>query len=167
MGRKAVITGHSLLGKIPDSQLAEQLGVNPMSVAAARIKAGLPSVTGAKSPQYSWDKNGHLLGTMPDRELAARLAMSTSAVSQARKRRGIAPFGYAVINRPVATSDDSMMRASAYISAARRLRELVDRIEATANAETAREKQARTRAINAAAQHARRLFEKNARIDHA
>lgn len=54
------------------------------------------------------------------------------------------------------------MRAVSYIAAARRLRELADRIEATAQAETPREKQARTRAVNAAAHVARALAHKNA-----
>lgn len=55
------------------------------------------------------------------------------------------------------------MKPISYIAAARRLRELAGRIEATAQAETPREKQARTRAVNATAQHARRLFERNNR----
>jgi len=49
------------------------------------------------------------------------------------------------------------MKPISYIAAARKLRALADRIEATANAETPREKQARTRAVNAAAQTARLL----------
>lgn len=54
------------------------------------------------------------------------------------------------------------MRAVSYIAAARRLRELADRIEATAQAETPREKQARSRAVNAAAHAARLLAQLNA-----
>lgn len=54
------------------------------------------------------------------------------------------------------------MRATSYIAAARRLRALADRIEATAHADTAREKQARTRAVNAAAHAAKLLATKNA-----
>lgn len=45
----------------------------------------------------------------------------------------------------------SNMKPISYIAAARKLRSLADRIEATAHAETPREKQARTRAVNAAA----------------
>lgn len=55
------------------------------------------------------------------------------------------------------------MRAASYIAAARKLRALADRIEATASAETPREKQARTRAVNAAAHSARLLAQKNAK----
>lgn len=55
------------------------------------------------------------------------------------------------------------MRAASYIAAARKIRALADRIEATANAETPREKQARTRAVNAAAHAARLLATKNAK----
>lgn len=55
------------------------------------------------------------------------------------------------------------MKPISYIAAARKLRALADRIEATANAETPREKQARTRAVNAAAHTARLLATKNAK----
>ena len=54
------------------------------------------------------------------------------------------------------------MRAASYVAAARKLRDLADRIEVTANAETPRDKQARTRAVNAAAHVARALAHKNA-----
>lgn len=56
------------------------------------------------------------------------------------------------------------MRAASYIAAARKLRDLAGRIETTANAETPREKQARTRAVNAAAHAARLLVVKNAKL---
>lgn len=55
------------------------------------------------------------------------------------------------------------MKPISYIAAARRLRALAERIEATANAETPREKQARTRAVNAAAHAAKLLAAKNAK----
>ncbi len=55
------------------------------------------------------------------------------------------------------------MKPISYIAAARRLRALADRIEATAHAETPREQQARTRAVNAAAQAAKLLATKNAK----
>ena len=55
------------------------------------------------------------------------------------------------------------MKPISYIAAARRLRALADRIEATANAETAQEKRQRTRVVNAAARVARHLAEKNAK----
>lgn len=55
------------------------------------------------------------------------------------------------------------MKPISYVAAARKLRALADRIESTANAETPREKQARTRAVNAAAHAARLLAQKNAK----
>ena len=55
------------------------------------------------------------------------------------------------------------MRAASYIAAARKLRALADRIEATASADTPREKQARTRAVTAAAHAAKLLATKNAK----
>lgn len=55
------------------------------------------------------------------------------------------------------------MKPISYIAAARRLRALADRIEATAHAETPREQQARTRAVNAAAHTAKLLATKNAK----
>lgn len=57
------------------------------------------------------------------------------------------------------------MKPISYIAAARRLRALADRIEATAKADTPRAKQARTRAVNAAAQTTRLLAQKNAARD--
>lgn len=54
------------------------------------------------------------------------------------------------------------MRAASYIAAAQKLRVLADRIEATASAEMPREKQASTRAVNAAAHAERLLAQKNA-----
>lgn len=55
------------------------------------------------------------------------------------------------------------MRAASYIAAARKLRALADRIEATASAETAQDKRQRTRVVNAASRVARHLAEKNAK----
>lgn len=55
------------------------------------------------------------------------------------------------------------MKPISYIAVARKLRALADRIEATADARTPREKQARTRAVNAAAHTARLLAAKNAK----
>lgn len=54
------------------------------------------------------------------------------------------------------------MSPAAYAKAARRLQALAARVQATAGAQTVRERQARTRAVNALAQEARRLFERNA-----
>lgn len=53
------------------------------------------------------------------------------------------------------------MKTQSVIAAADKLAKLAERIRQTADAQTPREKQARTRAINAAAQHVRRLFEAN------
>lgn len=54
------------------------------------------------------------------------------------------------------------MKPISYIAAARKLAALAARVEQAANATTPREKQVRTRAINALARHARYLFQKNA-----
>lgn len=54
------------------------------------------------------------------------------------------------------------MRPTSYLAAARLVQHFASRITALAAAETPREKQARTRAINALAQHAKRLQRRNA-----
>lgn len=56
------------------------------------------------------------------------------------------------------------MRADSYLAAARRLRQFADRIEATANASTPRERASRTRAINAASHALRQLVQRNATV---
>lgn len=55
------------------------------------------------------------------------------------------------------------MRPASYIAAAKRLRALADRIEATAHAQTPQERRAQTLAIHAMAQHARHLSERHRR----
>lgn len=55
------------------------------------------------------------------------------------------------------------MKPISYIAAARRLRALADRIEATAHAQTPHERKAQTRVVHVAAQFARHLCERHHR----
>lgn len=55
------------------------------------------------------------------------------------------------------------MKPASYEAAARRLRRLADRVEATAHATTPQERRARTLAVHALARAARELSERNRR----
>jgi hypothetical protein len=75
------------LGKVPDAQLAEQLGRTLASVKRKREKLGKRGAT-----RIRWTP-GNLakLGTMPDAQLAAKLKCSPSAVIRKRLSLSIAP----------------------------------------------------------------------------
>ena len=78
------------LGQIPDSELAQILGVDVFRVRSARQQRGLPAVRAytRRANSHDWDSDPRL-GQMPDQELAALLGLTASAVWWARKERGI------------------------------------------------------------------------------
>lgn len=78
------------LGKVPDRELAAELGVTPWAVAQQREKRGLARAP-ARRP-IDWRKEP--LGEVVDSVLAAKLGVSPSTVQRARARLGIPPKGH-------------------------------------------------------------------------
>jgi hypothetical protein len=82
-----------LLGKMPDAELAAQIGRTENAVRVMRVRLGLPNPLGPWHPEGGWTAEElQLLGTVPDGELAARLGRSEGAVRAKRCALGIPIF---------------------------------------------------------------------------
>jgi hypothetical protein len=84
------------LGRVPDAELAKQLGVTISAVQAARRTRGITVYKHNGRKKYrnhriKWDDQP--LGELPDRELADQLGVEASEVGCARYKRGIPVFG--------------------------------------------------------------------------
>jgi hypothetical protein len=80
----------SLLGTMPDEEVARRTRRTAGAVRQKREELGIPNPAGNR-----WTAEGiALLGMLPDREVAQRLGRSLQSVTQKRIKLGIAnPFG--------------------------------------------------------------------------
>jgi len=93
--RKHINWDEQPLGKLPDIELAKNLGVSGVAVGRARRRRNIPAFNskgGACRPQgqragVDWDKQP--LGKEMDIDIATRLGVDRSSVRSARKARGI------------------------------------------------------------------------------
>jgi hypothetical protein len=77
-----------LLGKMPDAEVAEQIGRTVNAVRIKREKHGIPNPIG-----HGWtEEELAMLGTAPDEEVAARTGRTPGAVWQKRCLLGIRIF---------------------------------------------------------------------------
>lgn len=90
----------SMLGEVPDSEVAKRAGVSVRTIASFRSRNGVggykgPRKRGAdRAPRKSRiDAFSHLVGNFPDRVVAERAGVSLNAVRNWRMRRGIAANG--------------------------------------------------------------------------
>jgi hypothetical protein len=83
---RAIDWGTQPLGKVPDIEIARQLGVPNGVVWRERQCRGIPAFR--PQPELDWDAQP--LGKVPDVELAQRLGVSNHVVGRARQQRGIA-----------------------------------------------------------------------------
>lgn len=82
-----------LLGQVPDTKLAKNLGVDWRLVRRWRLERGIPAANPTGRVMHHWTpEEVALLGTMPDVELAKRLGLRVSSVCNARGGRGIPPY---------------------------------------------------------------------------
>ncbi len=79
-----------LLGKVPDTVLAEKHGVHITSVAMARWKRG---ITAWKGMEVDWNAETRL-GNVPDEVLAEEYGVTVASVWAARRCRGIPQLPY-------------------------------------------------------------------------
>ncbi len=93
-GRKAFdFSGvEHLLGKIPDVEIADQLGCCEGLVQSKRLKAGIKYKRGRKHGSYNkpppWLK---LIGIKTDAEISRKFGITTQAAQLRRKQAGIPP----------------------------------------------------------------------------
>lgn len=92
----------ALLGKVPDAEIAQELGVSPRSVAARRRKMGIKSeLAHTHTPAVKWKKRwDKLLGTMRDTELAEKLEVSRHQIRVRRLELRIPPYEPAALPEP-------------------------------------------------------------------
>lgn len=90
----------SLLGQVPDADVADRAGVCPRTIAAYRARNGIAGyrgprrASGRRGPRRSRiDPHVSLLGQVPDRVVAERAGVSLNAVRNYRVKRGIAAAG--------------------------------------------------------------------------
>jgi uncharacterized protein YidB (DUF937 family) len=88
------------LGKMPDAEIAKQLGVPSNTVLKARRRLGTPLFPQPKKekvktgrPIIDWDSAP--LGLVSDSEVARQLGVPVDSVKKARKRRGVSRAEYA------------------------------------------------------------------------
>lgn len=81
-----------LLGSMPDSQLAKQLGIRSWQVSWRRRFLNIPAFRFV-SERYAWTAQWQaLLGTMPDSKLAKRMGVRKHVVLTERMRLKIKPY---------------------------------------------------------------------------
>lgn len=81
-----------LLGKVPDGEIAEMIGVAVSTVGTKRRRLEIPPYR-PKAPRIDWTQEKlELLGVVPDWKVARQLGVSTVAVTKGWLRRRIAPF---------------------------------------------------------------------------
>lgn len=85
--REAIDWDAQPLGKVPDCDLAKELGVDYNLVRLARIRRGIP-INRIKGG-INWDEQP--LGEISDKELAKRLNLTTGYIRATRSARGIPP----------------------------------------------------------------------------
>lgn len=81
---------NSLLGTMPDIELAEQVGSTIHIVSARRNGAGIPSY--AESNKIDWSLYDKLLGTDSDINIANRVNISSSSISDRRRYLNIPKY---------------------------------------------------------------------------
>lgn len=88
----------TLLGAIPDQEIADRFGISASSVCARRKELGIPSVGHNEGVRWTSEMD-NLLGTIPDRKLARQLGLSKQTVMYRRQALGI--FSWREQNRVV------------------------------------------------------------------
>ena len=79
------------LGKVPDQEIADEMGIKVLTVTAYRLRHGIKFYE--TGPRHRWTKKQlAMLGTMPDSELAEKLGILPSAVSYRRNVMGIKSY---------------------------------------------------------------------------
>ena len=86
----------SLLGTLPDADVAKKAGVSVRTIASFRARHGIPGYSGPRRPSTNRrprtsriDPFQNLLGTVPDRVVAEQAGVSLNAVRNYRVKRGI------------------------------------------------------------------------------
>ena len=82
-----------LLGRIPDTQIADLAGVHRGTVVAERRRRGIPSKSKSGHPVEWTAEMISVLGIDSDRKVAEELGLSHSVVGGMRRKLGIPPFG--------------------------------------------------------------------------
>ncbi|HSL83195.1 MAG TPA: hypothetical protein VLF66_10480, partial [Thermoanaerobaculia bacterium] len=78
----------SLLGEVPDAELARRMGVQPRTVGRERSRRGIPPFN--RSPDVQWTPESiWLLGTDSDRRVAEELGIGAHSVTHKRLALGI------------------------------------------------------------------------------
>lgn len=85
---------NSLLGTMPDIELAEQVGSTIHIVSARRNGAGIPSY--AESNKIDWSLYDKLLGTDSDINIANKVNISSSSISKRREVLGIPRYSFEI-----------------------------------------------------------------------
>ena len=83
------------LGKVPDRQLAAEMGLTPAAVATFRERRGIArrrSKPGTRPTRQPWTpERVRRLGTVPDETIAKEMGLTRAAVAAHRTRLGILP----------------------------------------------------------------------------
>lgn len=83
----------ALLGVIPDTEIAKQLGISAITVGRKRRELNIPSYSwGGRKPRKWTKKMIALLGTMPDSEVAKRLGISLTTIYWKRSELNIPAY---------------------------------------------------------------------------
>ncbi len=75
----------SRLGKVPDAEIAAELGIRPSTVAEKRGQRGIPPPL----MRFWTPEEDALAGTLPDGEIAKKVGRSRNAVAHRRRRLGL------------------------------------------------------------------------------
>ena len=86
-----------MLGKVPDSEIAERFDYSTAGIAFIRKNKGIPSFSDTKFPEEKREEMLSMLGKVPDREIAERLGISLNVVEWNRRKLKIAPAPYSPI----------------------------------------------------------------------
>lgn len=83
----------SMLGKKPDLEIAELLGIARVTVQTERYKLGIQKYCSLDGSRVKYESEFiAALGQIPDLECAKRFGYSNSSVARIRKKLGIAPY---------------------------------------------------------------------------
>lgn len=83
---------YDMLGRVPDTHIAEAMNLPVGFVRKERLRAGFPPVSLTDYYDEIVGRAHDRVGTVSDRQLACELGVSIGQVSAYRRRRGIQPF---------------------------------------------------------------------------
>lgn len=96
------------LGKVPDQQIANELGVSHTTVVKARLKRSIPG-TRPRRVKLDIDWNVHPFGKRFDAEIARDLGVSPKTVARERKKRKISRKYVDWDNQPLGEVTDAQL----------------------------------------------------------